>query len=116
MVIIGGSIYVDKILKGRIPHVSFSNSTGTTFSDPESVEIDPTIVSWGDWIWRVTWHKGIGYGIDYQVGPDERKGPTSLFSLKHWMAKSTPKFLNSNFQDSQMRQLFASINKIRCTP
>ena len=82
MVIIGGSIYVDKILKGRIPHVSFSNSTGTTFSDPESVEIDPTIVSWGDWIWRVTWHKGIGYGIDYQVGPDERKGPTSLFLVK----------------------------------
>ena len=82
MVIIGGSKYVDKILKGRIPHVSFSNASATAFSAPEPVEIDPSIVSWGDWIWRVTWHKGIGYGIDYQVGPDERKGPTSLYLVK----------------------------------
>ena len=82
MVIIGGSRYVDKILKGRIPHVSFSNKNGTSFSEPEVVEIDPSIVSWGDWIWRVTWHKGIGYGMDYQVGPDERRGPTSLFLVK----------------------------------
>ncbi len=82
MVIIGGSVYVDKVLKGRIPHVSFSNVNGNTFSEPEVVEIDPSLVSWGDWIWRVTWHKGIGYGIDYQVGPDERRGPTSLFLVK----------------------------------
>lgn len=82
MIIIGGSRYVDKILKGRIPHVSFSNTSGKVFSAPEPVEIDPSIVSWGDWIWRVTWHKGIGYAIDYQIGPDERKGPTSLYLVK----------------------------------
>lgn len=82
MVIIGGSIYENKVLKGRIPHVSFSNANATEFSAPEMIEIDPSIISWGDWIWRVTWHKGIGYGIDYQVGPDERRGPTSLFLVQ----------------------------------
>ena len=46
------------------------------------MEIDPGLVSWGDWIWRVTWYQGTGYGIDYQIGPQERKGPCSLYLVK----------------------------------
>lgn len=82
MVIMGGSIYEDGKLKGRKPQVAFSNKTGEAFSAPENVLVDSSIVSWGDWLWRVSWYSGTGYAIDYQVGPEERKGPTALYLLK----------------------------------
>lgn len=82
MVIIGGSVYKDGKLLGREPQVSFSDKSGKRFSSPEKVTIDPEIVSWGDWIWRVTWYKGTGYAIDYQIGPEERRGPTALYLVK----------------------------------
>jgi hypothetical protein len=85
MVIIGGSVYTHagkRELKGRIPHVSFSNSAGKKFSEPEKVTIDPAVAPWGDWIWRVTWQGNTGYGMDYQIGPEERNGPTNLYLLK----------------------------------
>ncbi|CAG5017930.1 hypothetical protein DYBT9275_05873 [Dyadobacter sp. CECT 9275] len=79
MIIIGGSIYKDRKLLGRNPHVSFSDKTGTTFSEPEKVITDPGIASWGSWYWRVTWYKGTGYAIDYQIGPEERRGPSAMY-------------------------------------
>ncbi len=82
MVIIGGSKYQGKTQLGRTPHVAFSDKAGKQFSESEKVTVDPEIASWGDWIWRVAWHKGVGYGIDYQIGPKERKGPTSVFLVK----------------------------------
>ncbi len=82
MVIMGGSIYEGSTLKGRIPQVSFSDNKGSSFSRPQEVAVDPQMVSWGDWIWRVTWHKGTGYAIDYQIGPNERRGPTALSLLE----------------------------------
>jgi len=82
MVIIGGSIYQEGKLLGRSPHVSFSDASGKQFSVPEKVNIDPEISSWSDWIWRVTWHNGTGYAIDYQIGPQEREGPTVLYLVK----------------------------------
>mgnify|MGYP000415731315 CR=1 FL=1 len=82
MVIIGGSIYKNDVLLGRKPHVSFSNKSGNKFSNPEKVSVDPEIASWGDWIWRVTWHNGIGYGIDYQVTPQLRKKPSDIYLVK----------------------------------
>ena len=44
--------------------------------------IDPEIASWGDWTWRVTWHNGIGYTMNYQIGPQERRGPTAMYLMK----------------------------------
>lgn len=82
MVIMGGSIYEGGTLKGRIPQVSFSDNEGSSFSNLQEVSIDAQIVSWGDWIWRVTWHKGTGYAIDYQIGPNERRGPSALYLLE----------------------------------
>jgi hypothetical protein len=82
MVIIGGSVYKEGKLLGREPQVAFSDQSGTRFSNPEKVTVDPEIVSWGDWIWRVTWFKGTGYAIDYQIGPEERKGPTAMYLVK----------------------------------
>lgn len=71
MVIIGGSDYDQNTLNGRQPHVSFSED-GMNFSNPQPVVIDPAIDSGYDWIWRVTWHNGVGYAIDYQYDGTNR--------------------------------------------
>lgn len=66
MVSIGGSIY-DPVernkLLGMNPMVSYSDADGKTFSDPEKITITPATER--NWIWRVTWHKGVGYGLSY---------------------------------------------------
>lgn len=64
MVTMGGSIYEDKILKGQIPHVSFS-ADGENFSDPVPVVFDENITDNEEWIWRVTWKGSVGYGVTY---------------------------------------------------
>lgn len=69
MVIQGGSVYVDKELKKRIPQVSFS-SDGRTFSDPEPVDYD--IADGSEWFWRMTWHEGTGYTVSYGNPEDNR--------------------------------------------
>ena len=64
MVIMGGSVYKDRKLVRRIPQVSFSTD-GIHFSDPEPVEFGPDITDDQEWIWRVTWHDGVGYAVTY---------------------------------------------------
>jgi hypothetical protein len=69
MVSMGGSIYHPEErskLLGMNPMVSYSDAAGNHFSEPEKGTIDPP----GDrnWIWRVTWHKGVGYGLSYVEG------------------------------------------------
>ncbi len=67
MVTIGGSIYgADKKLEGRIPQVSFS-SDGVTFSDPVPIELDFKTKNGIDWLWRVDWMDGTGYGVVYSL-------------------------------------------------
>jgi len=69
MVIIGGSRYENGKLTAQIPHVSFSDSNGQNFIAPEVISFDPsTRFSNSNWIWRVTWHGGTGYAVNYQ-GP-----------------------------------------------
>jgi hypothetical protein len=82
MVIIGGSYYKQRKLTGRLPHVSFSDAAGLHFSQPAPVTFGSGIPATGNWIWRVTWHNGTGYALDYQIGPEERRGPTAFFLLK----------------------------------
>jgi len=67
MVVIGGSVYNNKELLTRLTHVSFSNRSGKKFSDPIPVIIDSAIKTNDDWLWRVTWHDKIGYGVVYQL-------------------------------------------------
>ena len=50
----------------RKPYVSFSGTAGNDFSFPAASGMDKTAASWSDWVWRVTWNKGIGYAINYQ--------------------------------------------------
>lgn len=70
MVTIGGSLYQEGKIIARIPHVSFS-SDGVHFSDPEPVNIDSTVCSGFDWLWRVTWEGDTGYVIDYSCNGNE---------------------------------------------
>ncbi len=61
MVVAGGSVYQGtKVLKGRQPRVSFSHD-GRQWTPVRK------ILSEGDWLWRVTWHKGKAYGVSYTV-------------------------------------------------
>jgi hypothetical protein len=58
MLVLGGSVYEGKTLKERQPRVAFSKD-GKNWSVPQRV------AEKGDWLWRVTWHKGRAYGISY---------------------------------------------------
>lgn len=59
MLLMGGSIYQGTTtLKGRRPRVAFSRD-GKTWTAPQPILKD------GDWLWRVTWHDGVGYGTSY---------------------------------------------------
>ena len=67
MLTIGGSVYVDGQLTVQHPHVSFSDKNGDNFSEPQPIILAPAVRSERDWVWRVTWHKGTGYGVVYQT-------------------------------------------------
>jgi len=46
--------------------VSFSDKKGNVFSEPESVNIDTTIVIGKKRLWKVTWFRGTGYALFYK--------------------------------------------------
>lgn len=65
MLTIGGSIYKDKVRLGMTPQVSFSED-GKTFSEPQSVKFTQDEFNDDEnWIWRLTWFEGTGYGVTY---------------------------------------------------
>lgn len=66
MVLLDVETYKDGKVDTRKPFVSFSEENGNTFSAPVPSVVDPDIAVKSDWVWRVTWHNGIGYAIDYQ--------------------------------------------------
>lgn len=53
------------VVGGR-PYVSFSDGTGVDFSRARPVEVDSSIATAKDWLWRVTWHRGDAFGVVYQ--------------------------------------------------
>jgi hypothetical protein len=65
MAIVAAGVYKDGKYLTLAPFVSFSNKWGKDFSKPEKATFSNEITPSLDWIWRVTWHKGIGYGIMY---------------------------------------------------
>ena len=71
MVLIGASVYKQRQLMDRVPHVFFMDKNTKTFSDPQPIMIDPSIQSNTNWLWRVTWRKNIGYGVVYQTSTQE---------------------------------------------
>lgn len=68
MVIMAGAVFDHHIkIQKLFPMISFSNKTGIDFSKPEKAKLDPAVSPSKDWIWRMTWHQGTGYGIDYHT-------------------------------------------------
>lgn len=67
MVLMDVEAHEGKKVISRKPLISLSDASGTTFSTPEEGAVDPAIASWSDWVWRLTWHNGTGYGILYQL-------------------------------------------------
>lgn len=79
LVIMGGSDYTTGKLGGCLTHVSFGNIKGF-FTDPRPVIIDPAVKTDFDWIWRLTWNKGTGYGVVYQPVQNDGEIATQLLS------------------------------------
>ena len=74
MMVSGGSIYDGTTFKGRQPRVTFS-SDGSRWTTPRR------ILAEGDWLWRVTWHQGRGYGVSY-LGWGEEARNGHLYSTR----------------------------------
>lgn len=77
MVIIGGSIYKDKKLVGRVPMVSFSKD-GKSFTEPVPIKIEEKTKNGNDWLWRVTWEGPTGYGVNYSLDKNDEEARISL--------------------------------------
>lgn len=60
MIVAGGSVYEGRTLKGRQPRVAFS-ADGTHWTPTQRV------LEEGEWLWRVTWHRGTAYGVSYNA-------------------------------------------------
>ena len=76
MLAIGASRYVDRELREHAPRVAFGDAAPLRFTAPARVELPAEIRSGFDWLWRVTWHEGHGYGVVYH--PRDPKAPLDL--------------------------------------
>ena len=72
MLTCGASDYDGSRLRGLSSRVAFmdipSDSTMPRIGRLQPVIVDPAVKSDRDWLWRVTWHDGTGYGVIYQPG------------------------------------------------
>lgn len=68
MLSIGGSRYEGETYLGCNPCVSFSEN-GKDWAPVIVLDIEE------EWIWRVTWHKGVGYGVSYRTNPKNSETP-----------------------------------------
>ncbi len=82
LVNIGGSVYKDRKLMSCLSHVSFSNSSGKKFSDPQPINISANARTNFDWLWRVSWYNKTGYGVAYSAGEKKEEQEWSVCLLK----------------------------------
>lgn len=76
MLLIGGTTYADSSYVTRQPRVSFS-SNGFEWSGLQK------ILTPHEWLWRVTWHKGVAYGMSYKFSdPTDSKQEWKLSLYK----------------------------------
>ncbi len=70
MVGFGGSIYEGSTLRSCRSRVAFLDRRGGRSGPVREVVIDDRIRTGHDWLWRTTWHEGVGYGVVYQASPE----------------------------------------------
>lgn len=71
MMLAGGSVYEGTTFKGRQPRVAFSK-------DGVEWGLLHRILEEGEWLWRVTWHKGKGYGVTRKLVIQDGKKRTTV--------------------------------------
>jgi hypothetical protein len=82
MLLVGGSIYSgeegqpNRKLTGAHTRVMFSSDT-RTWTAPVPVSLPK-----GEWLWRVTWHEGIGYGVSYTTSTPRKEMIATLWKTK----------------------------------
>jgi len=69
MLVMGGSVYEGRTLKGRQPRVAFSKD-GADWTSLRRVLAE------GDWLWRVTWHGSRAYGVSYNPAATGVEAPS----------------------------------------
>jgi hypothetical protein len=77
MITLAGAVFQNGVPTVMVPMSSFSDKNGMNFSVPVKCVLDPAINPTQDWIWRVTWYKGVGYGVNYQL-KENAKDRTTL--------------------------------------
>lgn len=82
LVTVAAGVWKDKQYLSLEPYVSFSDKSGNNFTPLEKADIDPVIKRELDWIWRITWYNGVGYGVMYQTYPGHRGGNWKAQLLK----------------------------------
>ncbi|MBX3256415.1 MAG: hypothetical protein KF862_19925 [Chitinophagaceae bacterium] len=82
LVTVAAGVWKDNQYLSLEPYISYSDKPGNTFTALEKAEIDPVIKRELDWIWRVTWNNGVGYGVMYQTYPGHRGGEWKAHLLK----------------------------------
>ena len=82
MITMGGSVYDHQELQRISSYVSMSDPGAKKFSEPEPIELDESIRSNFDWLWRVTWYDKIGYGVMYQANVDGEEGKSKAYLVK----------------------------------
>lgn len=69
MIVMGGSFYEGTKRVGMLSRVSFGDANNQSFSAPQPVFVPEEIKTGHDWLWRVTWHEGTGFGAIQQIPP-----------------------------------------------
>lgn len=71
----GGSFYLGTTRMKMESRVSFADADGRNFTKPQPVAVDEKVHTSMDWLWRITWHKGVAWSAVQQV---PQNGPRSL--------------------------------------
>ena len=84
MLTCGASDYKGSTLQKLSSRVTFVDSLPDSDSQQagslQPIMIEQSITTDRDWLWRVTWHDGVGYGVVYQPG---NKGTTARLVSTH---------------------------------
>ena len=65
MMLLFGGAYVDEEGKRHlVPKVCFTED-GKTYGDVQPLVLDPQVDPTNEWLWRLTWYNGTGYGVVY---------------------------------------------------
>lgn len=64
MLLFARSLYKNEQYISSTTMVAFSTD-GSKFSKAKEIKVPGTRATEGSWLWRVTWHKGTGYGLSY---------------------------------------------------